>query len=107
MKLPGVVQIGDWACPVGHFNVSTSTECPKCVGDGRNLNAKERYMVAATEEERRKLMDFVTFKELEQPISRPSSTEVERAEAANQALRPDEEIIDAREGSPMLAFRLR
>jgi hypothetical protein len=54
-------------------------------------------MVAATEEGRRKLMDFVTFKELEQPISRPSSTEVERAEAASQALRPDEEILEARE----------
>ena len=42
-------------------------------------------------------MDFVKFKELEQTISRPSSTEMERAEAANQALRPDEEILEARE----------
>ena len=53
-------------------------------------------------------MDFVTSKELEQTISRPSSTEVEREEAANQALRPDEEIIEAREReSPTSAFRLR
>ena len=68
------------------------------------MNARERYMVAATEAGRRELMDFVTYKELEQPISRPSSTEVERMEAAKQALRPDEEIFEAREKESDVGF---
>ena len=61
------------------------------------MNAKERYMVATTEDGRRKLMDFVQHKKLEQTFSRPSSTELERAQAADKAQRPDEEIIGARE----------
>ena len=97
MGVPGVVQIGDWACPLGHFNTLASTECSKCVSEGRNLNAKERYMVAFTNEGRRQLMDFVTQKELEQTLSRPSSTEMEREAAASQAMRPDEEILESRD----------
>jgi hypothetical protein len=83
---------------MGHFNVGTSAECSKCAKEGRGVNAKERYLVATTDAKRRELMDFVAGRELErleQPILHPSTSVLERTEAAEQALRPDEEILEA------------
>jgi hypothetical protein len=71
------------------------------------MNAKERYLVATTDAKRRELMDFVAgreLKHLEQPILHPSTSVLERTEAAEQALRPDEEILEARDKESDVGF---
>jgi hypothetical protein len=60
------------------------------------MSAKHRFMVAQDEQGKVELLDFVQHKRVEQGLSRPSSLEQDREQAANAAKLTDEEVLEAR-----------
>ena len=70
---PGIIKIGDWACPYGHFNTSLNWTCARCKREGKWMSSIHVYKLATDEATIVELRDFLQQCKLEQNLARPGS----------------------------------
>ena len=75
MDVPKVILVGDWGCPLGHFNTRTAELCARCVREGNKMTSVHPLVVARDKDSIETLRDYLHARKLEENLSRPSSQE--------------------------------